>query len=366
MKIPQGFLAGGIAGGIKKRGRDLGLILCPDSAITAGVFTGNLNCSYSVEVCRKNIDNDIRALLVNSGNANCFTHSSGLKDTLQLCADCARQLGIKKEQLLFASTGIIGKKLPFSVITRNIPGLVRELRPAIDDFAESIMTTDTCRKIVSRTVRSGRDKVTVTGCVKGAGMINPSMATMLAFILTDARISRPVLQKSLSVAVDKSFNSISVDGCMSTNDSVIVMASNKGAKISDAKSKSLFSRALQEVCIELAKLIVKDGEGATKFLQIDIKKAKNEKEARLAFQCIAGSLLFQTALYGENPNWGRVIAALGHAGIKVSETKFRVAATSLKEKNIVMTVYLGRGTASWRGWCCDITPEYVKINAGYS
>lgn len=366
MKVPRGFSLSGIHCGIKRKGLDLGLIWCENGAKAAGAFTQNMNPSYSVEVNRKHIHNTIHALIANSGNANCFTHKDGFKDTLQLCIDCARTLKVKREQVLFTSTGIIGRRLPFVKIKRKIPSLFHNLRSDIDAFSRSILTTDTFPKVSFRTVKIGREKVNIAGCAKGAGMINPRMATMLAFILTDADMSRAWLQKSLNAAVERSFNSICVDGCMSTNDSVFLLASGLGVEVKNKKAFALFQKALQEVCVDLARYIVKDGEGATKFIQIDVEDAKTQREAQRAFYAIAHSALFRAAMYGQNPNWGRIIAGLGQAGIRVDEEKFKIKVSSLKKKEIVLIVSLRRGKAKWRGWCCDITPEYVKINAGYS
>jgi len=366
MNLPQGFLSSALASGIKKEGLDLGLVFCPDGAKAAAVFTRNANTSYSVEVCKKNIRNKVQAVIAHSGNANCFTHLNGLKDTFSLCSDCAEILGIDKDNLLIASTGIIGKKMPFNKIKKSVPELTENLTRRFDLFPQAIMTTDTVKKTAFVSFKLGKEKITISGCAKGAGMIDPNMATMLCFLFTDAAISRPFLKKALALAAEKSFNSISVDGCMSTNDSVFLLSSGKGASVKSKNDLDKFSKALERLCVDLAKKIARDGEGASKFLEIDIKAAKTEKEARSAFQAIADSLLFKTAIYGENANWGRIISSLGQAGIKVREDRFKVRASSLKKKEINISVFLGRGKAAWKGWCCDITPEYVKINAGYS
>ena len=231
MNVPGGFSLSGIHCGIKKRKLDLGLIWCEGGAKAAGVFTQNVNCSYSLDISKKHVGNTIHAIIANSGNANCFTHKKGREDTLALCAHCAKQVKVKKEQVLIASTGIIGKKLPFAKIKRKIPVLLHNFGNDIDLFSRSILTTDTFPKVAFRSFKAGKRKVNILGCAKGAGMIAPNMATMLAFILTDADVSKQWLNKSLKEAVNRSFNSISVDGCMSTNDSVFLLASGQGAAL---------------------------------------------------------------------------------------------------------------------------------------
>ncbi len=366
MILPKGFYAAGIRCGIKKKGKDLGLIVLKRPSVAAGVFTRNKNCSYSVEVSRRNIKNHIKAVLVNSGNANCFSHESGLSDTKKLCAELAKLLEVKKESILIASTGIIGKKLPFTKIISSFSKLIHSLPDRGDEFAKSILTTDTFPKMVSSKVKVGRKIVKVVGFAKGAGMINPSMATMLAFVLTDAHIKRPLLQQLLAEGVEGSFNSITVDGCMSTNDCVFFLASGYSAPIIKKKDILTFKEALNKVLVALAKMIVKDAEGATKFITLKVEGASTEKEAcKVAFS-IANSSLFKTAMYGANPNWGRVVAAIGASGVKVTEKKLEVVSSSLRRKEVNINVNLGRGKYNKTVYTCDLTPRYVKINAGYS
>ncbi len=366
MILPDGFYASGIRCGIKKKGRDLGLILVDGFACSAGVFTTNINCSYSVTLSKKHVKNPIKAVIVNSGNANCFTHKNGLKDTMKICLCLSEFLGVKKENILIASTGIIGKRLPLSKIKAAIPHLISNISRRGDDFSESILTTDTFPKMVSLKVNLKGKTVKIIGFAKGAGMINPFMATMLGFVLTDAKIKRSLLQKILVDAVEDSFNSITIDGCMSTNDCVFVLASGRSAVVQKDTDVKKFKEAIKKVLVGLARMIVKDAEGATKFIILKIEGAKTKEEAKRAAFCIANSSLFKTAMYGENPNWGRIVAALGAVGIKVGEKKLKILSSSLKKKEIVIRINLNRGKYAKTIYTSDLTPQYVKINAGYS
>lgn len=366
MSVPKGFLFGGINCGIKKRSFDLGLILCEGGADAVGFFTKNVNASYSVLISKRHIKNLIKAVIVNSGNANCFTYPKDLKNTMKVCKALAQRLNIKKENVLIASTGVIGKQLPFAKVIKNLSRLCNQLSINHINFAKSILTTDRFIKVSSRKVSLKKGEVRITGIAKGAGMIAPDLSTMLAFILTDAVIPKPLLKKLSQEAVEKSFNSISVDGCMSTNDSVYILSSQMGAEVRSYKEVSKFRKTLEEVCKELAQKIVKDGEGSTKFIKVEIRCAKTEEEAKHAFKAISNSILFRAAMYGANPNWGRIVAALGYTGIRVKENRFKVKATSLKKKEVTITVNLSRGSKSWVGWCCDITPQYIRVNMGYN
>ncbi|RKY38940.1 MAG: hypothetical protein DRP72_00845 [Candidatus Omnitrophota bacterium] len=366
MKLPQGFLTSGIRCGIKYKGMDLGLIECREGAIAEGFFTQNTNLSYSVMVSKKYINNPIKAVIVTSGNANCFTKKVDFYKTLRVCKSLASYLRVKQENILIASTGIIGKSMPFSKIINSIPMLCNNLSRDWRPFAQSILTTDTFTKTSYQRLSLKEGEVTIFGFAKGAGMINPQLATMLAFILTDAKISsRKILRKLTSRAVDRSFNSISVDGCMSTNDTVFFLSYSRGILLERNASLNRFGIALDEVCQNLAKMIVKDAEGSTKFVQLDLEGAKSEEEAKVAFKAIANSLLLKSAIYGESPNWGRIISSLGEAKIKVKEEKFKVR-MQFKGKDVKISVDLGRGRFRWRGWFSDITPIYVKMNASYS
>ncbi len=360
MRIPKGFLLSGIHCGIKRKKLDLGLIYAQKPCKVVGVFTANVNPAYSVTFCKKNINNPIKAILVNSGNANCYSHKGGLKDTEDIASKLAKKLGTKTSNILFASTGIIGKKLPKDKVVKGFGKLIKKLGKNVSNFSQSILTTDTFAKIAKAKVA----KATILGFTKGAGMISPNMATMLGFIITDVDIPQGLFKKIVKEAVDSSFNSISVDGCMSTNDTLLVASSKKVPLRGKFQTKA-FSQKLKEVCLKLAKMIVKDGEGASKFVEIEIKGAKSSIEAKKAGMSLANSPLFKSALYGANANWGRVISSLGQAGIKVGEN-ISIKSTSLKKKEVKIIVDLKRGKVGGRVYTCDLTPGYVKINAKYS
>ncbi len=366
MKLPKGFSLSGIHCGIKKRNLDLGLISCDDFFPAACFFTKNVNSSYSVVLSRENKNYPIKAVLVNSGNANCFSHRSGLEDTQDIVTELAGKLGVKDKNILIASTGIIGKKLPKEKIIGSLDALIKGLSGAdgIKKFSQSICTTDTFKKISYAEVSSGKEKVNILGFAKGAGMIQPNMATMLAFILTDADLSQGDFKKQAKQAIGDSFNSISIDGCMSTNDTVFLLSSRK-IPLRGRKEIDSFSRALKGVCLDLAKMIVKDAEGATKFIELEVRGAKTEREAKRCGFAIANSNLFKCAVYGEDANWGRIISALGQIGV-VPGAGFSIKNSPLKQKEIKITVDLKRGGFAGKVYTSDLTPQYVKINAGYS
>lgn len=358
--IPKGFLLSGIHCGIKKKKLDLGLIYSKNPCLASAVFTTNSNPSYSVMLSKTNARIACRAILVNSGNANCYSHKSGLKDTQDIVVKLAKILKVKKGEVLIASTGIIGKKLPKEKIIKSFPALIKKLGRSSNDFARSILTTDTVKKAVS--VKVG--PATITGFAKGAGMIYPNMATMLGFVITDADVPANIFKKATKQAIEESFNSISIDGCTSTNDTVFFLSSKK-VPLKGKKRLDLFSKKLKYACMQLAKKIVKDGEGATKFIEITIKGAKTKHQAKRGGLALANSNLFKCALYGANANWGRIVSALGQAGIKITED-VSIKATSLKKKNINITVDLKEGKSQHTVYTCDLTPAYVKINAEYS
>tara|TARA_B100000315_G_C14593773_1_gene597486 strand:- start:6742 stop:7836 length:1095 start_codon:yes stop_codon:yes gene_type:complete len=364
MIIPDGFLLSGLHCGLKRKNLDLGLIYIYDFAKAIGFFTPNVNPSYSVTLSRKHINNQIRAVIVNSGNANCYSHKQGLKDTKEIVSALAKYLNIKSSDVLIASTGIIGKKLKKNNIIKNIPNLVKSLINEGDDFSQSLLTTDTFTKQAAVKIKLKVKTATISGFAKGAGMIYPNMATMLGFILTDVDLPKSLFKKIAKAALDESFNSISVDGCTSTNDTVFFLSSRK-VSLKTKKDIDCFSLKLKDVCLKLAKLIVKDAEGASKFLEIEIKGAKTKLEAKKAGFSLANSSLFKCAIYGANANWGRIIASLGQAGIKVSED-ISIKAGNLKKKNIKIAVDLKRGKSGATIYTSDLTPKYIKINAEYN
>jgi len=366
MNLPKGFLLSAVHSGIKKKRLDLGLIYFEDLYPCVGFFTNNRNVSYSVTLSKKHIRNKIKAILVNSGNANCFSHATGEKDTFYMIEELAKRLGVKPENILVASTGIIGRKLPYNKIIRSFSSLIDNCGYEGEKFARSIMTTDTSMKISQKSFNIGRDKITILGFAKGAGMIAPNMATMLAFILTDAGINIKTLRILSRRALNESFNSITIDGCMSTNDSVYVASSGFSKELKDKKDIDKFDRLLKEVFLDLAKMIVRDAEGATKFVTLKIKGATNLKEAEKAAYGIANSALFKAALYGENANWGRIISAVGQEGVGLKEGGFTITSSSLSKKEVTIVLDLKRGEYSKTVYTSDLTPQYVKMNAGYS
>ncbi|MBN3039739.1 MAG: bifunctional glutamate N-acetyltransferase/amino-acid acetyltransferase ArgJ [Candidatus Omnitrophica bacterium] len=364
MKLPEGFLLSGMHCGLKKKKLDLGLIYVYGFGKAVGFFTKNRNPSYSILLSKKNINNPVKAILVNSGNANCYSHPRGYKDTEDIAASLADCLKVDKGSILIASTGIIGRKLAKDKIIKNLPVLIKSLSKDCDDFAESLMTTDTFAKKAQIQLKFGQGRSAIAGFAKGAGMIYPDMATMLGFILTDIFIPGQAFKRIAREAVEESFNSISIDGCTSTNDNVLLISSRKMI-LKKKCDIDRFKIELKRVCLKLAKMIVEDAEGATKFVEILIKGAKTKLEAKRAGFSLANSNLFKCAIYGENANWGRIIAALGQAGIKVKED-IKIKASDLKKKNISISIDLKRGKDSFAVYTSDLTPEYVKINADYS
>jgi glutamate N-acetyltransferase/amino-acid N-acetyltransferase len=371
--LPKGFKANGVACGIKKSGKlDLALFYSDIPAKAACLFTSNKIQAAPIQVNQRYLKDNksYRAIIVNSGNANCFTGQRGLEDAEEITRVLAKVIDIKKKNILIASTGIIGRRLPLPKIKSAIPELVGGLSAkGIDKAKVAIKTTDTFTKEFSVKFNNiGKRAVTICGVAKGAGMIAPHMATMLCFILTDAHITQEALVKALKVAVDNSFNCITVDGCMSTNDTVILLAngSSNNSLIDKNKNFNLFCQALSRVCLELAKLIIRDAEGASKFIQIKVNKAKSFAEARQVALYIANSNLFKTAVYGENPNFGRIVAAIGASGIDVKEKDIKISVSPLHKKNIKVNASVNKGKSCATVYTSDLTPEYVKINARYS
>ncbi len=369
--LPAGFKAHGLACGIKRSGKlDLALFYSGVPAKACGVFTTNRIQAAPVKLSRLHLarSKSHRAIIVNSGNANCFTGKRGYAQSLATARAVAQYAKIKPAEVLVGSTGIIGKTLPFEKISRALPELIRGLPSGdIHDAARAIMTTDTCVKEATAEFTAGGKKIRITGVAKGAGMIAPDMATMLCFILTDANITQRALERCLAASVRSSFNCISVDGCMSTNDSVIALANGlSGNTMIGVKNMRPFELALRTVCLELAKMMVYDAEGATKFIRIRVTKARNFLEARKAALAIANSNLFKTAMYGKNPNFGRVVASVGASGVEVREDSLKVSLSPLGKREVSVEVSLSRGRSECTVYTCDLTPEYIKINAGYN
>lgn len=388
---PKGFKAAGIKAGIKKSGKeDVAIIYSTVPAAAAGVFTLNTMAAAPVVVSRKVADKgQASAIVVNSGCANACTGTQGLTDAGAMAALTAELLNIQADQVFVASTGIIGVNLPMEKLNAGIKKAVAELSEEGGVKAgQAILTTDTFPKSCAYELTLGGVSVKIAGIAKGSGMIHPNMATMLGFITTDAAISAPLLKQALTDAVNVSFNMISVDGDTSTNDMVSVLANGAaGNPLIDSMNDDYqaFAAVLKQVCTELAQLVARDGEGATKFLELTVTGAASFAEAKQAAMAIAKSPLVKTAFFGQDPNWGRIICAVGYSGAQVVPEKTTMAiggipivkqgmGTSydeqalravMAEHDIKVTVDLGVGEAQATVWSCDFSYEYVKINGEY-
>jgi glutamate N-acetyltransferase/amino-acid N-acetyltransferase len=370
--------------GIKKAGRKdlLVMRLAPGSSV-AGVFTQNRFCAAPVVLARENIDNEVRALVVNTGNANAGTGEDGLKRAAQVCEALAGHLGCDPEQVLPFSTGVIMEPLPAERIVAALP---KALLNKSDWYsaAEAIMTTDTVPKAFSKKIKLSKGEARVTGIAKGAGMIRPDMATMLGFIATDARVSQKQLQSILARAADRSFNCISVDGDTSTNDSLILAATGEGAPLASPRDALKLEAAVTEVARHLAQAIVRDGEGATKFVTVRVERGRSRDECRKVAYAIAHSPLVKTAFFASDPNLGRILAAVGNAGVEIGKLNLYLDDTlvatgagrhpayreeqgvaALKKPEFTVRAVLNRGQAEATVWTCDFSYDYVKINAEY-
>lgn len=370
--LPRGFWANAVACGIKKSKKlDLALFYSDMPAKASCQFTTNRIQAAPIQLDKQYLksNKNFKAIVVNSGNANCFTGSFGIRDAKETTKVLSKTLKVNKENILVASTGIIGRCLAINKIKEAIPPLVRGLsQKGIDKAKLAIMTTDTFAKEITVKFNIGNRLITICGVAKGAGMIAPNLATMLAFILTDANITRKALNRALDISIENSFDCITIDGCMSTNDSVMMLANGaaKNVLIDSGKNFNLFVKALSLVSLELAKMIIKDAEGATKFIQIKVTGARNFKEAKTVALAIANSNLFKTAMYGENHNFGRIVAGIGASGIDVKEKNLKIKVSPLNKKNIFVDVDIGRGHSSAVIYTSDLTPEYIKINAEYN
>ena len=387
---PAGFRAAGISAGIKaNKGLDLALLVSDTSATASAVFTVNRAPAAPVLVSKQHLELSggiARAVIVNSGCANACTGAEGLQVARDMTAETARIVGCPVEQVLVASTGVIGVALPMEKIRGGLPAaaaaLAADQGPAA---ARAIMTTDPFPKEAAATVDIGGRTVTIGGMAKGSGMIEPMMATMLGFVTTDARVPRALLDRALRDAVNDTFNAITVDGECSTNDCVMLLANGAGGASVDDTNYDAFVHALTTVCLTLALGIVRGGEGATKLVTVIVTGAASDADARRAAKAIANSLLVKTAIHGGDPNWGRLIAVAGRAGVEFELSRAAVtigstvlfkdgrpydeaapqAAAYLKGKDISVSVDLGAGQTSSTVWTCDLSAEYVRINADY-
>jgi glutamate N-acetyltransferase/amino-acid N-acetyltransferase len=393
--LPLGFRFSATACGLKKTGAlDLALLSSDTLASAAAVFTQNLVVAAPVVVSKTHLRSSkgrMRAIIANAGNANCATGTAGYAASVKIVEETARRLGCDPNEVFVCSTGVIGIPLPVEKILRALPLVAKNRRPSARSFAEvslAICTTDTRPKTASTWFKTARKRIHFVGCAKGAGMIHPNMATTLAFVATDANIAPPLLQKTLRDVTSRTFNSITVDGDTSTNDSLIVLANGaSGAPAIKPGSAAhrAFTNALEEICHSLALQIVADGEGAQRVIEIDVRGAKTEAAARKIAQTIATSPLVKTAFAGGDPNWGRIFAAAGRSGVPFDPDRVdirmagipvlrkgqpldfneRAASNRLLEPLVLLLVDLHAGRASARYWTCDFTAEYVRINASY-
>jgi glutamate N-acetyltransferase/amino-acid N-acetyltransferase len=389
---PRGFSAGATAAGIKTIGErplDLGLLLSASPCVVAGMFTTNALPAAPTQLNRESVARgQTQGLIANSGNANSFTGEQGLRDAHEMARLGASKLGLTPESVIVASTGLIGSLLPMPAIESGLKAIMLAANGG-HQLAQAITTTDTFPKerAVSLTI-DGRE-VTIGGIAKGAGMIHPNMATMLSFIATDATVEQSFLQETLRKAVDRSFNMITIDGDTSTNDMVIVFANGMAGNeplSSSHPDASAFVDALQDVCRYLAVCIARDGEGATRLLTIEVNGAASEEDARKAARTVAGSMLFKSAVHGADPNWGRLVAALGRSGARLAADRIDLyvgdvrlvargqpvpfdqdaARQAMLGREVLFKVELGLGSGEAIAWGCDLSPEYVTFNSAYT
>ena len=390
---PKGFLAAGVGCGIKKSGKpDLGMIVCPTGAKATAVFTTNKITSAAVQICKKHVKSaNISAVVVNSGNANACTGRQGIKNAIKMCSETAKQIEEEPHSVLVASTGIIGEQLPMDKIIAGITKSADKLSKASNaglDFAKAIMTTDTKPKQSVRRLEISGKKVTIAGAVKGAGMIAPNMATTLCFITTDVAITKPLLSKALKTAIGDSLNKLTVDGHQSTNDTAIILASGLAGNrpiVSQCPRYKKFARALTGLCDDLARQMALDAEGATRMFKVIVNGTATKADAAKAARAIADYDLVKCAIHGGDPNWGRIICAVGSAGVKLNPAKLscklgdmtvfkngapvkfdaKKASKIISKTEHTITVDLGAGKQSDFCYGCDLSAEYVKINAEY-
>ncbi len=388
---PEGFLAAAKFCAIRKTKKDLALIVSAVPATVAGVFTLNRTQAAPIIVDKMQLSRSsvCSAIVVNSGNANACTGERGLNDAWDTVKAAADALKLPVEQVMVSSTGVIGQYLPMEKVLPGVKDLAGKLsRSGNKDVAEAIMTTDTRPKEVAVKFTLGHNMVSIGGVAKGSGMIAPNMATMLAFITTDIVISQPLLSKALKAATNRSFNRITVDGDMSTNDQALVLANGLAKNRAfgeNSEEYRLFSAALEYVMVKLAKMIARDGEGATKLIEVLVKGARSEEEAVQAGRAVANSNLVKTAIHGADANWGRVLAAVGYSGIEFNPDEVEIsfndlpilkrnydvvfdeeaAKATLSQDTVVISIDLNQGNQAARFWTCDLTKEYVHINASY-
>ena len=385
---PLGFSADGLHAGFKKKKLDFGWIVSEVPASVAGVYTTNKVIAAPLLVTKASIQKSqkLQAIVVNSGVANSCTGQQGLDAAYEMQRLTAQKLEVEPELVGLASTGVIGEQLPMDALKNGLSKIL--VSGKAEDFAEAILTTDTCTKTCVVTEEFGSDLVTMAGVAKGSGMIHPNMATMLAFITCDANISSATLQAALSQHVETTFNQITVDGDTSTNDMVLVMANGCRQNeeiLPDTEEFEKFSKMLHYLMADLAKKIAKDGEGATKLIEVHVRHAKDEQSGRMIAKSVVGSSLVKTAIFGQDPNWGRILAAIGYAGADVSVDNIDIwiegipvmqasspvafdpeeTSDAMAGELLTLTIDLHDGDAEAQAWGCDLSYDYVKINALY-
>ena len=385
---PLGFSADGLHASFKKKKLDFGWIVSEVPASVAGVYTTNKVIAAPLLVTKASIQKSqkLQAIVVNSGVANSCTGQQGLAAAYEMQLLTAQKLKIEPDLVGLASTGVIGEQLPMDTLKNGLSQIL--VSGKAEDFAEAILTTDTCTKTCVVTEEFGSDLVTMAGVAKGSGMIHPNMATMLAFITCDANISSATLQKALSQHVETTFNQITVDGDTSTNDMVLVMANGCRQNeeiLTDTEEFEKFSKMLRYLMADLAKKIAKDGEGATKLIEVHVRHAKDEQSGRMIAKSVVGSSLVKTAIFGQDPNWGRILAAIGYAGADVSVDNIDIwiegipvmqasspvafdpeeTSDAMAGELLTLTIDLHDGDAEAQAWGCDLSYDYVKINALY-
>ena len=385
---PLGFSADGLHAGFKKKKLDFGWFVSEVPASVAGVYTTNKVIAAPLLVTKASIQKSqkLQAIVVNSGVANSCTGQQGLDAAYEMQRLTAQKLQIESDLVGLASTGVIGEQLPMDALKNGLSQIL--VSGKAEDFAEAILTTDTCTKTCVVTEEFGSDLVTMAGVAKGSGMIHPNMATMLAFITCDANISSATLQKALSQHVESTFNQITVDGDTSTNDMVLVMANGCRQNeeiLPDTEEFEKFSKMLRYLMADLAKKIAKDGEGATKLIEVNVRHAKDERSGRMIAKSVVGSSLVKTAIFGQDPNWGRILAAIGYAGADVSVDNIDIwiagipvmqasspvafdheeTGDAMAGELLTLTIDLHDGDAEAQAWGCDLSYDYVKINALY-
>lgn len=390
----KGIKCAGVRAGLKQSGYDVALITSEVPGNVAAVFTKNKIIAEPLKVTKKHVENGrAQAFVINSGNANACTGKEGTEAAVEMARYTAKLLKINMEDVIVASTGIIGEKFPIRKVSKgikNASNVLAECAVSDNNTAEAILTTDTVTKKTVKTIRVNNKTINIAGIAKGSGMIHPDMGTMLAFIVSDINIEQSLLNKCFRDAVDQSFNMITVDGDTSTNDMAVVLcnglAGNEQVNNEKDQLYGLFKQALGEVCISLAKMIVADGEGVTKFIEYQVKGASDIISAKKVIRTIAGSSLVKTAFFGKDPNWGRIIAAAGRAGVGLDLNdldlyigkhclllkgcpqifNMKELKRELEEKNIFVTLHLNNGAFEATGWGPDLTTEYVNFNAAYT